>query len=359
MWRLVAECRPSIVFGEQVASSDGRVWLAGVSASLEILGFAVGSADLCAPSVGAPHIRQRLWWVAHPAGYGGGVSKQWVRTQSNGGGETGGVANPQIERRSPVNSENERSPVREDDALTDASETNRLGNTAFSRERARQGEPVPGTKSQESPGRPDLFSGVADTGRSSNERRLRPEEAPGTPGTAKGEIRKRPRRRIDTGRSSGVGGVADSNEEQRHGGRPARRRREQSPDGSKMGAPKIEKPQRERSHQVETSEGRAGLAGSPGGDEFWNDAVWIPCGDGRARRIGPGVFPLAHGLPRNMANISAAQTRLAAMAGIDGASLKRAKSYRLGTLRGSGNAIVPQVAATFIEAAREAIEKGD
>lgn len=66
--RLLAECRPSIVFGEQVAGSDGEVWLAGVRATLERIGYGVGAANLAAGSVGAPHIRQRLFWVAdaHP-----------------------------------------------------------------------------------------------------------------------------------------------------------------------------------------------------------------------------------------------------------------------------------------------------
>jgi len=61
---LVAECRPPVLFGEQVASRDGREWLAGVRTDLEALGYAVGAADLCAAGVGAPHIRQRLFWVA-------------------------------------------------------------------------------------------------------------------------------------------------------------------------------------------------------------------------------------------------------------------------------------------------------
>ncbi len=64
-WReLIAECRPSTIFGEQVASPLGREWLAGVRADLEALGYAVGAADLCAASAGAPQIRQRLFWVA-------------------------------------------------------------------------------------------------------------------------------------------------------------------------------------------------------------------------------------------------------------------------------------------------------
>ena len=64
MRRLIAECKPRGVFGEQVASNDGRAWLAGVRADLEALGYRVGAADLCAAGVGAPHIRQRLYWVA-------------------------------------------------------------------------------------------------------------------------------------------------------------------------------------------------------------------------------------------------------------------------------------------------------
>lgn len=63
-YALIAECRPAIVFGEQVASKAGREWLAGVRADLEDAGYACGCADLCAASVGAPHIRQRLYWTA-------------------------------------------------------------------------------------------------------------------------------------------------------------------------------------------------------------------------------------------------------------------------------------------------------
>lgn len=63
-FRLINECRPPTIFGEQVASPLGRAWLNTVRSNLETLGYAVGAADLCAASVGAPHIRQRLWFVA-------------------------------------------------------------------------------------------------------------------------------------------------------------------------------------------------------------------------------------------------------------------------------------------------------
>lgn len=62
--RLIAECLPPVVLGEQVSSRLGRGWLAGVRADLEDLGYAVGAADLPACGVGAPHIRQRLFWGA-------------------------------------------------------------------------------------------------------------------------------------------------------------------------------------------------------------------------------------------------------------------------------------------------------
>jgi DNA (cytosine-5)-methyltransferase 1 len=64
-FRFVRECRPATVFGEQVAAAIGRGWLDAVYADLENEGYACGAAVLPACSVGAPHIRQRLWFVAH------------------------------------------------------------------------------------------------------------------------------------------------------------------------------------------------------------------------------------------------------------------------------------------------------
>lgn len=97
--RLIDECRPPIVFGEQVASRDGRDWLSRVRSDLEEMGYAVGCADLCAASVGAPHIRQRLYFgairLADPDGrtcHEGGANRRegdsrghaqsWARSES-------------------------------------------------------------------------------------------------------------------------------------------------------------------------------------------------------------------------------------------------------------------------------------
>ena len=44
--RLISECRPPVVFGEQVASKDGLAWLDTVQSEMEASGYAIGAADL-------------------------------------------------------------------------------------------------------------------------------------------------------------------------------------------------------------------------------------------------------------------------------------------------------------------------
>jgi DNA (cytosine-5)-methyltransferase 1 len=76
---LIQQCGPATVFGEQVASPDALVWLDIVQPDLEGAGYAVGVADMCAAGVGAPHIRQRLWFVADSSSVR--CVKQW-RTEA-------------------------------------------------------------------------------------------------------------------------------------------------------------------------------------------------------------------------------------------------------------------------------------
>jgi DNA (cytosine-5)-methyltransferase 1 len=63
-FRLIRECRPVTIFGEQVASPDALRWLDGVFDDLEGADYACGSADLCAAGVGAPFAGSRLYWMA-------------------------------------------------------------------------------------------------------------------------------------------------------------------------------------------------------------------------------------------------------------------------------------------------------
>ncbi|POU43929.1 DNA cytosine methyltransferase [Mixta calida] len=62
---LIEKCRPETVFGEQVASKDGLDWFDLVQTDLEGTGYTSAAVDLCAAGFGAPHIRQRLFWVAN------------------------------------------------------------------------------------------------------------------------------------------------------------------------------------------------------------------------------------------------------------------------------------------------------
>ena len=63
-FRLIAKSKPLTVFGEQVASADGIAWFDTVSADMERADYAIGAFDLPACSIGAPHARPRLFFVA-------------------------------------------------------------------------------------------------------------------------------------------------------------------------------------------------------------------------------------------------------------------------------------------------------
>ena len=203
---LISQCRPPVIFGEQVASNAGRDWLAGIRADLEAMGYEVGAADLCAAGVGAPHIRQRLFWVGHSVK---SRSQRWLigRVSSDkwSFGENGmddGMADPRL-----------------------------LGQTVSQKQ---------------------------------------------TTGCEQ---------------YSKVGGMAHP--------------------GHRAGRPEQGNELQER--DCGTWESSA-----------WRDSAFIPCADGKARRIEPRIMPLAHGV-----------------------------SARVGKIRAYGNAIVPQVAAIFIKAFME------
>ena len=85
--RLISQCRPPVVFGEQVASKDGLAWLDTVQSDMEASGYATAAADLCAAGVGAPHIRQRLWFVAQSMADAAGSGQQWQGRGSSAQGQ--------------------------------------------------------------------------------------------------------------------------------------------------------------------------------------------------------------------------------------------------------------------------------
>ncbi|MDH0200834.1 DNA cytosine methyltransferase [Comamonas aquatica] len=64
-FNLIQQCRPATVLGEQVASRDANPWIDLVQDDLEGVGYRVGAVPFPSAGIGAPHIRDRLYWVAN------------------------------------------------------------------------------------------------------------------------------------------------------------------------------------------------------------------------------------------------------------------------------------------------------
>ncbi|EMZ7275419.1 DNA cytosine methyltransferase [Klebsiella pneumoniae] len=64
-FHLISERRPQHVFGEQVAARNANVWFDLVQADLEGMGYAFGLVPFTSAGIGAPHIRERAYWVAN------------------------------------------------------------------------------------------------------------------------------------------------------------------------------------------------------------------------------------------------------------------------------------------------------
>lgn len=64
-FELIRSVRPAVIFGEQVEAAIGWGWLDLVHSDMEAEGYSIRSAVLPACSVGAPHRRDRLWFVAN------------------------------------------------------------------------------------------------------------------------------------------------------------------------------------------------------------------------------------------------------------------------------------------------------
>ena len=64
-FHLISERRPQHVFGEQVASGNANAWFDLVQADLEGVDYAFGLVPFTSAGIGAPHIRERAYWVAH------------------------------------------------------------------------------------------------------------------------------------------------------------------------------------------------------------------------------------------------------------------------------------------------------
>ena len=288
--RLIAECQPATVFGEQVASKAGRAWFAGVRTDLEALEYGVGASDLCAASIGAPHIRQRLYWLAHS------ISEP-VRAEPRGVGETTATEPSQGVQRQRTGSYAGHSSA--PSGLADTQCSGLMDATPHNGEHDAKGRSewdAPLDQREPSQGRSDE-GGMAHS------------YGVGSPSNARdyGEERSVSEAQCQPEHSASISGRGSTASPWRVAHADGK--------GQQGGIPR-------GTHQEGQDINR--LAGRHGTASPWADSVSIPCLDGKERRTQSGVRPLADGV-----------------------------SGRVGQLRAYGNAIVPQVAAEFIMAYME------
>jgi DNA (cytosine-5)-methyltransferase 1 len=80
---LIKQCKPPVIFGEQVASKAVEPWVDLVHADVEAMEYAFGAVPFPAAGVGAPHIRDRVYWVAQSEHRGRQAGKsKWPRPSS-------------------------------------------------------------------------------------------------------------------------------------------------------------------------------------------------------------------------------------------------------------------------------------
>jgi DNA (cytosine-5)-methyltransferase 1 len=253
-FHLIGECRPSAVFGEQVASKDGLGWFDLVSADLEGSAYAVGASDLCAAGVGAPHIRQRLWFCAYdlrPAASGlqhaSGDGRQQRWSEPGGWGSTGGCGIGQ---------------------LADTDDEGLEGWIEPGRERAAErasGAGVVVERLADADGR----HASAERQQRGGEQRQHSEDG----GAVERVVHARGGRERGNARSCA------------EGDRQATCRRDLGADGS---VPSCNR------HSSPTN-------------GFWRDADWLFCRDGKWRPVEPGTFPLVDGSAFNVGSGSTFQ----------------------------------------------------
>lgn len=300
-FHLIDECRPHTIFGEQVASKDGLTWLDLVSADVEGIGYTIGAVDLPAAGVGAPHRRQRMWFVADSGRYGFEGRKltadgQQSRTRDarresdsrRGRASELAVAdgrNPEAERQ--LGSGQQRQQP-QDGGVGVA-----LGDTKQSRLQGHAGNERNGNE----PGRLGAVAtgSVAATGSLGNAGVIQDDAQVSERRCSNGTDDSR-RRAAETGGSGRANELVNSES-----------------DGREQG-------------WFESSwvEGRLNVTVAGFTNGFWANAKWIYCRDGKYRPVEPSIFPLANGI-----------------------------SGRVGLLRGAGNAISPWAAKAFIESWKE------
>jgi DNA (cytosine-5)-methyltransferase 1 len=330
-FRLIDGYRPTVIFGEQVASSEvvgsadehrfieairrgqferaeriadkifrdtqeelESVWLDRISADLERIGYTCWAAILGAHSVAGPHIRQRLYWV----GFDGLANSGQHTPRDNRSGIDIEANHEPSQRRG----ETDRNATRYSEPIwmADAEHAIRRAEREIDRE-------AYGRNGSGRCGEHCRLEHATGDGR--DERRAESVGRSIASGCRDGGMCDA----IVTGLEGHSGDVIDGDEPGRYGTNSPR---------------------------------PIAQAGSDCGP--WSDYQFIPCRDGKTRRIKSGLEPLAHGVSGRVA------IRVPGERG-ESTAEKIHWYNRRAALHGLGNAIVPLVAAEFIRAFMETV----
>ncbi|HDR8974008.1 DNA cytosine methyltransferase [Burkholderia vietnamiensis] len=296
---LIGECRPPVIFGEQVASSAVDPWIDLVHADMEALDHAFGCVPFPSAGVGAPHIRDRAYWVAY--------------ANSGIGREGSAFFRGWIDRSN--------AQPRPGSCSSSSSMPDRLADAHHHRFQGRTVEAVFGARWRQEGyaagcGGAPLAGGMGHAN-SAGSRRHAGSVCCAEGGAALREV-------SHGAESAGAAG------------------RMGDPDDLSYGA------QRSICSGQNTTCAR-GTADEPAGptNGLWRAADWLLCRDGKWRPVEPGTFPLVDGAAGSVGRVRADQERLAAL------RPRKDQGSRTGRLRGYGNAINAEAATQFILAARD------
>ena len=257
-FHLISERRPQHVFGEQVAAGNANVWFDLVQADLEGMGYAFGLVPFTSAGIGAPHIRERAYWVANADSVASdrrGSVRAPGRDEYSNGGDDVRMADANHNRQQPGQGAGCRCQCAEQGIdIGRGGENGGLGNANFARLEGLSGNDcAEGREGTTGPAAaPGVYDGMANTEGSGRRERI-----------------------------ENIAGVRIGNAEEGTAGRFVK-------------------------HGGMVDEFRTLEVNG-----FWRDADWLFCRDGKWRPVEPGTFPLVDGAAARMGRVEPGVARVA------------------------------------------------
>jgi DNA (cytosine-5)-methyltransferase 1 len=336
-FNLIRECQPPTVFGEQVAAAIRYGWLDDLQTDFEKEGYAAGAFVLPAGGIGAPHKRERLFFVADSHNERHEWSQEAGRQARSGVEHTGSVSMADTKSGRHKQSEQFSNGC---SSQSDKRQSDSSGNCESQRQLMADscGERCGGKEwggEAEEKGQSERYgserSGDGSVAYSKSGGRRQEQSDARRSGTRVGS-QKHETGGLESGNTIGRSSVGDTNSDRSQQGNEAA---ETAGHGNPINSASIWPDSVGNSEHDGSHEAEIGRSTGPGKAEsgmlelersdslFWGSSEVIYCRDGKYRPIPtePEIFPLADGIPN-----------------------------RVGILRGAGNAIVPQAAAEIIKA---------